>query len=60
MTRKALLSGLQTSFTVALLLSAAAIASLTEDGLQVAAAGLEMNVSTDFKQGVQISFIALD
>ena len=60
MTRKAIRSGLQTSLMVAVILSAAAFASVKDDGLQLAAGGLEMTVSADMNRGLQISFIALN
>lgn len=60
MTRKALISGLQTSFLVALILSIAAFASIEDEGLQVAAGGLEMTLSADMTRGLHINFIALN
>lgn len=58
MTRKAIRSGLQTGLIVAVILSAAAFASVKDDGIQLAAGGLEMTVSADMNRGLQISFIA--
>ncbi len=58
MTRKAIKSGITTGFLVAALLSVAAFASVKDDGVKLAAGGVEMTLKASLDKGLQISFIA--
>ncbi|MEO1306173.1 MAG: hypothetical protein AAFV37_14460 [Pseudomonadota bacterium] len=58
MTRKAIRSGIQTGLLVAAALTVAAFASVKDDGVQVAAGGVEMKLQASFDKGLLISFIA--
>jgi len=58
MTRKAIKSGMTTSFIVAFALSIAALASTQGDGVSVSTGGIDMTLKTSFEKGLQISFIA--
>ncbi len=58
MTRKAIRSGIRTGLLVAAVLSVAAFASVKDDGVQLAAGGVEMTLKASFDKGLMISFIA--
>nr|WP_070961315.1 hypothetical protein [Hyphomonas sp. Mor2] len=58
MTRKAIRSGIQTGLLVAAALSVAAFASVKDDGVKLAAGGVEMTLNASLDKGLMISFIA--
>lgn len=58
MTRKAIRSGIQTGLIVAAVLTIAAFASTKDEGVQLAAGGVEMTLKASFDKGLMISFIA--
>ena len=58
MTRKAIKSGMTTSFLVAAILSVAALASVQGDGVSVSTGVVDMTLKASFEKGLQVSFIA--
>ncbi|MBO6689868.1 MAG: hypothetical protein JJ931_14190 [Henriciella sp.] len=58
MTRKAIRSGIHTGLLVAAALTVAAFASVKDDGVKLAAGGVEMTLNASLDKGLMISFIA--
>ena len=58
MTRKAITRGIRTGLIVAAVLSVAAFASVKDDGVKLAAGGVEMTLKASIDKGLMISFIA--
>ena len=58
MTSKAIRSVIQTGLLVAAALTAAAFASIKDDGVQLAAGGVEMTLKAAIDKGLMLSFIA--